>query len=98
MKFPLLNIDGSKADSIEISDKLVKLKINHKIWDEGSQSSFKDDLDNRGVLLELLSEVDKGKIKNLYVFNTDRLSRTQKSINEEGYYKKDRDTGRVVVK
>ena len=28
----------------------------------------------------------------------DRLSRTQKSINEEGYYKKDRDTGRVVVK
>ena len=28
----------------------------------------------------------------------DRLSRTQKSINEEGYYPKDRDTGRVVVK
>ena len=31
MKFPLLNIDGSKADSIEISDKLVKLKVNHKL-------------------------------------------------------------------
>ena len=28
----------------------------------------------------------------------DRLSKTQKSINEEGYYPKDRDTGRVVVK
>ena len=27
----------------------------------------------------------------------ERLSRTQKNINEEGYYKKDRDTGRVVV-
>ena len=27
----------------------------------------------------------------------ERLSRTQKSINEEGYYKKDRDTGRGVV-
>ena len=27
----------------------------------------------------------------------ERLSRTQKSINEEGYYKKDRDTGKVVV-
>jgi hypothetical protein len=27
----------------------------------------------------------------------ERLSSTQKSINEEGYYKKDRDTGRVVV-
>ena len=31
MIFPLLNIDGSKADSIEISDKLVKLKVNHKL-------------------------------------------------------------------
>jgi len=31
MKFPLLNIDGSKKDSIEISDKLVKLKVNHKL-------------------------------------------------------------------
>ena len=31
MKFPLLNIDGSKTDSIEISDKLVKLKVNYKL-------------------------------------------------------------------
>ena len=31
MKFSLLNIDGSKKDFIEISDKLVKLKINHKL-------------------------------------------------------------------
>ena len=31
MKFPLLNIDGSKVETIEISDKLVKLKVNHKL-------------------------------------------------------------------
>ena len=31
MKFPLLSIDGSKSDTIEISDKLVKLKVNHKL-------------------------------------------------------------------
>ena len=31
MKIPLLNIDGSKSSSIEISDKLVKLKVNHKL-------------------------------------------------------------------
>ena len=31
MKFPLLSIDGAKTDSIEISDKLVKLKVNHKL-------------------------------------------------------------------
>jgi len=28
----------------------------------------------------------------------ERLVRTQKSINEEGYYPKDRDTGQLVVK
>jgi large subunit ribosomal protein L4 len=31
MKFPLLKIDGSKANSIEVSDKLVKLKVNYKL-------------------------------------------------------------------
>ena len=31
MKFPLLNIDGTKQDSIEISDKLVKTKVNYKL-------------------------------------------------------------------
>ena len=31
MKLPLLNIDGTKPSSIEISDKLLKLKINHKL-------------------------------------------------------------------
>jgi large subunit ribosomal protein L4 len=31
MKFPLLNIDGTKAETIEVSDKLVKLKVNHKL-------------------------------------------------------------------
>ena len=31
MKFPLLSIDGSKSSPIEISDKLVKLKVNHKL-------------------------------------------------------------------
>ena len=31
MKFPLLNIDGAKSDSIEVSDKIVKLKVNYKL-------------------------------------------------------------------
>ena len=31
MKFPLLNIDAAKAESIEISDKLVNIKVNHKL-------------------------------------------------------------------
>ena len=31
MKFPLLNVDRSKPSSIEISDKLVKLRVNHQL-------------------------------------------------------------------
>ena len=31
MKLPLLNVDGTKASTIEISDKLVKLKVNYKL-------------------------------------------------------------------
>ena len=31
MKLPLLKIDGTKTDTIEISDKLIKLKVNYKL-------------------------------------------------------------------
>ncbi len=31
MKFPLLSIDGSKSETIEVSDKIVKLKVNYKL-------------------------------------------------------------------
>ena len=31
MKFPVLSIDGTKSESIEVSDKIVKLKVNHKL-------------------------------------------------------------------
>ncbi|MFL2852322.1 MAG: 50S ribosomal protein L4 [Candidatus Pelagibacter sp.] len=31
MKFPLLNIDGGKSDSIEVSEKIFKLKVNYRL-------------------------------------------------------------------
>ena len=31
MKLKLLNIDGSKTDSIDVSDKIISLKVNHKL-------------------------------------------------------------------
>ena len=31
MKFPLLSIDGTKSNTIEVSDKMVKLKVNYKL-------------------------------------------------------------------
>ena len=31
MKFPLLKIDGTKSETIEVSDKIFNLKVNHKL-------------------------------------------------------------------
>ena len=31
MKLKLLNIDGGKSETIEISDKVINLKVNHKL-------------------------------------------------------------------
>jgi large subunit ribosomal protein L4 len=31
MKLKLLNIDGSKSETIEVSDKVINLKVNHKL-------------------------------------------------------------------
>ena len=31
MKFNLLNIDGGKSESLDVSDKIMKLKFNHKL-------------------------------------------------------------------
>ena len=31
MKLKLLNIDGNKSETIEVSDKIVNLKVNHKL-------------------------------------------------------------------
>jgi Ribosomal protein L4 len=31
MKLKLLNIEGTKSETVEISDKVLNLKINHKL-------------------------------------------------------------------
>ena len=31
MKFPILSIDGTKEHALELSDKLINLKVNHKL-------------------------------------------------------------------
>ena len=59
--------EGTSLDSQkELGKKLSKqLGLNYKVWNEGGQSSSKDDLDNRPVLVELLSEVDNGEVKKV---------------------------------
>ncbi|HCF04547.1 recombinase family protein [Flavobacterium sp.] len=59
---------------IELSKKLG---MDYQIHNEGGISSSTDTLENRPVMLNLLKLMDEGKVKNLYVWNTDRLSRNQ---------------------
>jgi hypothetical protein len=59
--------------------KSKELGLDYKIWDEGGQSSNKDDLTNRPVITSLLDLVEQGKVKHLFVYNTDRLSRNEET-------------------
>ncbi len=59
--------------------KSENLGFSYKVWDEGGQSSFHDDLNNRPSLVDLLIEIDSGNVKHLFVYNTDRLSRNPKT-------------------
>ena len=69
--------DGTslKSQSDTGKDYAKKKGYKAKVWNEGGKSSSREDLVNRPVLNELLDEVKKGKVKHLYVWNTDRLSR-----------------------
>ena len=59
---------------IELSKQLG---MDFKIHNEGGSSSNSDNLDNRPVMMNLLKLMDEGVVKNLYVWNTDRISRNQ---------------------
>jgi len=54
-----------------------ELGMLYQVWNEGGQSSHGDDLKNRPQLSSILTEVDNGNIKHLWVYNTDRLSRNE---------------------
>lgn len=74
------SLDSQKELGIQ---KSKELGMNHKVWNEGGKSSSNEDLDNRPVLKELLLGVEAGRVKHLFVYNNDRLSRndiTQQTI------------------
>ena len=66
------SLTTQKQKGIELSKTL---DMNYEIHNEGGTSSSNDTLESRPVLLNLLKKVDKGEVKNIYVWNTDRLSR-----------------------
>lgn len=47
------------------------------IRNEGGKSSHSDSIESRPILTQLLTDVEDGKVKNLYVYNNDRLSRNE---------------------
>ena len=57
--------------------KSKELGMKHKVWNEGAASSHHEDLVNRPILVHLLSEIENGAVKHLFVFNNDRLSRNE---------------------
>ena len=72
------NEGSSLKTQKEIGIRLAEqIGMDYEIHNEGGKSSAHDDLNNRPVMLELLRLVDQKKVKNLYVYNTDRLSRNQ---------------------
>jgi len=73
--------DGTSLDDQErVGRELAKeLGLRPKMWKEGSASAGTEDLTGRPVLSDLLQEIQKGKVKYLYVWNTDRLSRNPRT-------------------
>lgn len=71
-------VDGTSLDvQRELGIKCgEKLGLEPMIFNEGSQSSYEVEINQRPVLVELLDKIQKkGGIRKVYVFNTDRLGR-----------------------
>ena len=66
------SLSTQRENGIELSKSLG---MKYELHNEGGTSSSTDNLETRPVLLQLLRRIDKGEIKHLYVWNTDRLSR-----------------------
>ena len=65
-----------RQKGIEVSKKLG---MDYKVWNEGGQSSYRDDLLNRPKMMNLLDDVSRGIVKHIYVTDFDRLSRKKGS-------------------
>ncbi len=69
--------DGTSLDNQrKLGEKKAKsLGMIPILHNEESASSSFDNFDNRPVLFQLLRKIEDGEVKNLYVYNSDRLSR-----------------------
>ena len=70
------SIDVQRKLGIETSKKLGYEYVE---YNEGGKSSFSSEINLRPQLVKLLDDISKGKIKKIWVYNTDRLGRTSQS-------------------
>jgi site-specific DNA recombinase len=77
---------GQEEDgtSLEVQEQLgrkmsERLGYEPVIFNEGSQSSFKVNIEERLKLVELLDEIQNNRINDIWVYNTDRLGRNSDS-------------------
>jgi DNA invertase Pin-like site-specific DNA recombinase len=66
------SLDNQRETGIQKAEALGMIP---QIWNEGASSSSGDDLTSRPVITELMTKVNMGEVKHLFVWNTDRLSR-----------------------
>ena len=74
-------IQETEGTSLESQQHLGKLKakqlnLTPKIWLEGAASSDNDEIDKRPQLSALMTAIDDGEVKHLYVTEQSRLART----------------------
>ena len=71
-------VDGTSLASQQQLGKLKakQLNLTPQIWLEGAASSDSDDIDKREQLSSLMTAIDDGKVKHLFVTEQSRLART----------------------
>ena len=67
-------LENQKEVGIKLCEKFGMNPILHN---EGSKSSHTDNIEDRPILSQLMMKVEEGEVKNLYVYNNDRLSRNE---------------------
>lgn len=67
-------LENQKESGLKLAERLGMEAVIHN---EGSASSHSDNIEERPTLSKLMYMIEEGNVKNLYVYNNDRLSRNE---------------------
>jgi len=66
-----------EAQKVEGIRKAEQLQSDYKLYEERGQSAWKENLDNRPVLMELITGCESGIVKRIFVTEWDRMTRNE---------------------